>query len=113
MKTPVFGTNLLNGPYADTNAADPFRTLSHAKDQDIVDLVDFASFAPAKDILSPLPGPRPDRDVFQFPIDQTARGLAFGAYAAVIRARRRCQRQDRNAGQQCFDPFSKRRFDPA
>jgi class 3 adenylate cyclase len=47
-KSPVFGTNLLTGPYADSNAADLFRTLNHAKDQGIVNVVDFAHFAPAQ-----------------------------------------------------------------
>jgi class 3 adenylate cyclase len=46
-KSPVFATNLLTGPYSDSNAASLFRTLSHVKDRGMVGVVDFAPFAPA------------------------------------------------------------------
>lgn len=46
-KSPVFATNLLTGPYSDSNAGSLFRTLSHVKDRGMVAVVDFAPFAPA------------------------------------------------------------------
>ncbi len=47
-KSPVFATNLLTGPYADSNAAELFKTLNHAKEQGAVNVVDFAPFMPAQ-----------------------------------------------------------------
>jgi len=40
-KSPIFATNLLTGPYANTNVSDMFRGLLGAKDQDTVKIVDF------------------------------------------------------------------------
>ena len=40
-KSPVFATNLLSGPYSNTNVAEMFRGLIGSKDQDATKLVDF------------------------------------------------------------------------
>ncbi len=42
-----FGTNLLDGPYQDTNLAEVFREAQHDYMGDSVQLVDFASYAPS------------------------------------------------------------------
>ena len=40
-KSPAFATNLLSGPYSNTNVAEMFRGLIGSKDQDATKLVDF------------------------------------------------------------------------
>lgn len=84
-KSPILGTNLLSGPYADSNAAQLFKTLAHTKDRDVVDVVDFAPFAPAGGKPVALVGtPVFDGSTevgvlfIQFPVDATNRIMTGG-----------------------------------
>jgi class 3 adenylate cyclase len=85
-KSPIFGTNLLLGPYSNTNVAEMFRGLIGAKDQDTVKLVDFmridsALGAPVALIGSPVfDGPNQIGVVaIQLPVDEINR-VATGNY---------------------------------
>ena len=77
LKGPDFATNLLDGPYRDTNLSLAYRAAREASDQDFVALFDFQSYAPsfgspASFIASPIFAG--DRRlgvlVFQMPIDE-------------------------------------------
>lgn len=46
-KEPDFGSNLINGPYADTNIAKLYTEVNSTDGQDIVKMVDFAAYAPS------------------------------------------------------------------
>ncbi|NNF97837.1 MAG: HAMP domain-containing protein [Desulfobacteraceae bacterium] len=45
-KTDEFGTNLMEGPYKNTNMADAFRTAIESGDDDFVTITDYAHFSP-------------------------------------------------------------------
>ncbi len=46
-KEPDFGSNLINGPYADTNIAKLYAEVNSTDGQDIVKMVDFEAYAPS------------------------------------------------------------------
>jgi class 3 adenylate cyclase len=84
-KTPEFGTNLLDGPYSESNLGELYRSMRRARDVNYVRFADFESYRadlakPAAFVGAPI------RDgtkvigslIFQFPIDEFNRTLTSG-----------------------------------